>query len=409
MLSRLEDAILRSKAGSGGFRDVLFDELDGATLRNLRLVSRLLRGPVDDQSEGMFGQLFVRTPLPCPDETCKQDDKTRKKHLIQTRAHSTNSHEVSRRGVDFVQSVRQKLNLERQPVHRNRSGSLGSSYASGHSTSPTQMTHSEGEDQKDRRRIWTDLLSRFNQLHSLTFRVQGNPAWPGRTKIEDTLVDLRIAIERAALPKLRHFCLSPIHAMGIMHLIWSGPGVFGEAQATRGDVWHRIEFLDIHIVNPFSNGQLSSAQQLMFTKTLFDYLKSFASTVRILRFLWLGEPGPSPLALHLESGLAQRLPTRWKALEELWIGNILLPKRTITLVHELAPAIKQVKHLHSVHRDSYLEVDDPSAWLDLAFGHNSEAARDGASSIYSQSAGSDSARTGGISMTSKSIRIMLDL
>lgn len=259
---------------------------------------------------------------------------------------------------------------------------------------------------------WIDILSVLTDLKTLTLRINGYPAWPGLTDVEEMLITLRIAIECANLKRLKTLCLAPVHAMGIIHLRWLGMGTFGKASVSGTSVWQSIDTLEMWIQNPFTTQKLTEAQGIMFKKILYEYLRSFARTLRSLRFVWLGGDGPSPLTLHLPPDVEGRAEIHWPKLEELWVGSIILPRRMIKLTPKLAPNVTRLKTLRSTRRDSSMDAIDSSAWVDVTeFGEAmQDEETDMASSIYSRSPRSEgSTWFGGISRTSRDLQFFLDI
>ena len=247
-------------------------------------------------------------------------------------------------------------------------------------------------DQFGAQALWVDILGLCQQLRGLTLRTHGDPAWPGRTEIEETLVNLRVALEVTAPPHLNSVRLLPIHVMGIIHLCWSTFGAFGSIPTNPNIIWQNIRTLDIQVRNPFTaSRKLSEPQQVMFMKILHDYLRSFATTLKCLRFVWLEDEGPSPVTLDLEPGLeGQREPTLWRALEEIWLGNIALPHRTIRLLPERTMGSVRLKTLRSTHRHPRASFEEAGAWIEVLLGKKEceevrkERRVSGASSVYSQ-------------------------
>lgn len=240
--------------------------------------------------------------------------------------------------------------------------------------------------------VWISILSKFQQVRDITLKVNGDPSWTGRTEVENTLVTLRVALEMAQLPHLRDFHLKPIHAMGIIHLRWSGFGAFGTAPASSCDLWRNLHTLNVQLKNPYlSDRKLSESQQTMFTKILHDYLRSFATTLKCLRFIWIGGDGPSPITLDLEPALHDhRKAITWAALEEVWLGNIELPQRTITLLPNRVtkPGVR-LKMLRSIHRYSSEAWKEDESWVNVLLkcephGMKREDVRSQSSSLYSQ-------------------------
>jgi hypothetical protein len=194
------------------------------------------------------------------------------------------------------------------------------------------------------------------------------------------------------LPHVRRVQLTPVHAMGIIHLRWSGFGAFGALVAKPFNVWSNLHILDVQLTNPFSAKQkLSESQQVTFKKILYDYLLSFAETLKCLRFIWLDEDGPSPMTLELEPGLEGcRQAIMWTALEEVYLGNIALPHRTIRLLPgRVVRADVQLKTLRSTHRHSRVSWNDDNAWVRVLLDFKSHGIERGGafsqtSSVYSQ-------------------------
>jgi hypothetical protein len=241
---------------------------------------------------------------------------------------------------------------------------------------------------------WKGIFASFQQLQDITINVIGEPGWPGRTEVEDALVMVRVNIETSQLLNVRSIHLTPIHAMGIMHIRWSGLGAIGtdlEAAPTY-NIWQNLHTLDVHLHSPFlKKRNLSESQQTMFKKVLYDYLRSFAATLKCLRFVWMNDDGPSPITLDLEPELLEhRQPIVWGVLEELCLGNITLPHRTIALLPKrTANPDVRVRMLRSIHRHSMAVFGDEAAWVEVLLNyapHGMDRARvnNRASSLYSQ-------------------------
>ena len=437
MVSKFEDSLLRCKRDDGAFRKKLFQYLDdgGSTLRSLRTVSRVLLDLVDHHPGRMFRMLYVDAPIRsskstrsletlaplCYSLTIKvgyAEHYSNSRNNSSASASTRLSDEFVRRSQDLMQTF---MGQKKWPRSNSKRGSLQSHRQSIESTRtkfrasmpPGQLPITERKQQHDARELWTGLLSRFRQLRSLTLRVNGDPAWPGRTDVEDMLVTLRIAVEQANLLELRTLCLGPVHAMGIIHLRWLGVGAFAGAQASAANVWLNIQTLDLWIHSPFGSRKLTPPQETMFKKILYEYLRSCAPSIRCLRLVWLGDAGPGPLNLHLDQQLKDRPAIKWPKLEELWVGNIVEPGRMIELTHEFAPSVSCLKILHSRHRDSSMDdLSDSSAWIEVrGLPESAEYGRTNrASSIYSQSALSEeSAWVGGISRSSRDLQFWLDI
>ncbi|KAI6810967.1 hypothetical protein KC332_g2053, partial [Hortaea werneckii] len=167
------------------------------------------------------------------------------------------------------------------------------------------------------------------------------------------------------MPELREVKLIPVHAMGIVHLRWSGLSAFGPVASLNKDllIWQRLQLLDIQLRNPFADGKLSRAQELMFKKILYDYLRSFAPTLCRLYFLWLDGEGPSPLMLHTEAGLEDRRPLYWYNLQELRLGNITKAHESIELAGDHFPKLEKLQMLRPRAGPSDHNGIDP--WVDI--------------------------------------------
>ncbi len=370
MLSRIEDVLLRDWKGGGIFRETLFDMLDDSMLLlRLRSVSRTFYDLLNHRPERIFGQLYV--------------------------------------------SSNDAISAEMRVLARIAPSCEHLTITVASSTAATASRLSRDEHTRTRAKtFWADLLCQSSNVTTLTLRIFGDVGWPGYTDVEEELVSLRIAIEGSKIVKLQTFNLMPVHAMGIIHLQWNTLHSYGEPRASSAAVWERIQTLDLRI-NYSAN--LLEQREIMFRKQLYNYLHSFAPTLRCLRFIWLNGEGPSPLALHFEAGLEERNAIQWQMLEELWLGSITYPHRTIRSIPEMAPSLNEVKMLRSTHRDA-LKVgpDDDQAWIKISLGsHQLHAAGDlddSASSVYSQpSSPLYTVLEGGVSQSSRVVPFMLDL
>jgi hypothetical protein len=179
-----------------------------------------------------------------------------------------------------------------------------------------------------------------------------------------------------------------------VHLRWSGIGSIGTDLGSEPtyNLWRNLHTLDIQLRNPFlTTRNLSESQQAMFKKVLYDYLRSFAATLKCLRFVWMYDDGPSPITLDLEPELSgRRQPIVWSVLEEVCLGNITLPHRTMELLPERTstPDVR-VRMLRSIHRHSMAVFGNEDAWVEVLLnyaphGMNRGRVNSQASSLYSQ-------------------------
>ena len=381
----------------------LFHYLDEQSLQNLRRTFWLARNAVDMQPDKVYGDLFIKTPLgdDQPDTAfgrvagfCH--------HLTVTLGHPPVSAHSSVSIDSYYSKPATSTTLLVPTKSQRKSRALWEktsreSVSNRNTAWPTarmsvaferlpaaQQTAQTLADKK-----WLSIFSQCSELRHLTLRVHGDPGWPGRTETEDTLITIRRALEAVSPPQLTEVTLLPIHAMGMMHLRWTGLSAYGSSplfpQPSMTPIWANLQTLDLQFRNPFATGTLTDRQQVMFIKLLHDYLRSFTSTLLILRFTWLDADGPSPLALHLEDELAgAREPLRWVKLKEVWLGSITHPYRTIHHWRFLAPRLQKLmtRRTGFLH-DSGVVVDHTTenAWIDQLLLQGSA---DDASSIYSR-------------------------
>jgi hypothetical protein len=387
----LEDMLLRYSEGTARLRQLLLEHLDDGSLRRMRLVSRVLHYIISRYPDRIFKQIYISTPwfdhsdmssLNAVAPFCrtltvkigheKPHAESRLRKLLKRLRPNSDPGSVKEQSI----SARERWRMVRTKLAISSRRSSPSSVALSVDQNPatTASTTSASSKQprssrlsgKSARHVWISFLFRCERLQSIVVSTDGKHGWPGKTHIDDDLTDLRLALEAVYLPHVRHVHLTPVYAMGIIHLRWSGFGVFGALAAKPFNVWSNLHTLDVQLGNPFSaKNKLSESQQVMFKKILYDYLLSFAETLKCLRFVWFGEDGPSPMTLELEPGLeGYRQAIVWTALEEVYLGNIALPHRTIRLLPErVVRADVQLKTLRSTHRHSRVRWDDDNAWV----------------------------------------------
>lgn len=413
----LEDMLLRYSDGTPRLRQLLLEYLDDDSLRRMRLVSRVLHNIINRYPDRVFKQLYVSAPwfdhsdlssLSVIAPFCrtltvkigheKSHTESRPRKLLQRLRPNSDPDSVKGQGLSARERwrmVRTKLAISSR---RSSPESVALSIGQTPATTPSNTSTSSKRPGSSRlsgisaRHVWISFLSRCEQLQNIIISTTGKPGWPGKTHVEDDLTDLRLALEAVHLPHVRHVHLTPVHAMGIVHLRWSGFGAFGALAVKPFSVWSNLHTLNVQLENPFSaRNKLSQSQQVMFKKILYDYLLSFAETLKCLRFVWLDEDGPSPMTLELEPGLeGYRQAIVWTALEEVYLGNIALPHRTIRLLPErVARADVQLKTLRSTHRHSRVSWDDDNAWVRVLLDFTPHGIERGdafsqTSSVYSQ-------------------------
>lgn len=408
MVSMLEDMFLRYSNGKARLRQILLEYLDDSSLRRMRLVSRVLHNIVSGYPNRIFQHLCISAPRSDHTEMSslnavapfcrtltvkigyeKAHTESRPRRLLQKLRPNSDSESVK----EHIVSARERWRMVRTvlAVSSHKSLPANTALSVDRISATTQLT-SSSKRPTSTRQVWIAFLSQCEQLQSILISTNGKPGWPGKTHVEEGLLDLRVALENAYLPHVRRVRLIPIHAMGIVHLRWSGFGAFGALAVKPFNVWSNLHTLDVQLENPFlAKQRLSESQQVMLKKILYDYMLSFAETLRCLRFVWLDEDGPSPMTLELEPGLEGcRQAILWTALEEVYLGNIALPHRTIRLLPErVVGAGVQLKTLRSTHRHSRVKWDDDSAWVQVLLdftphGIKRENTLSQASSVYSQ-------------------------
>lgn len=269
-----------------------------------------------------------------------------------------------------------------------------------------------GERKGLNRCLWIRLLSSFHQLRILTVRAPKGGAASAFSEIGQTLITLRIAVERNRLPELKTLCLSPLYSANLVHLCWLGFPAFRTTSAPQRN-WEQLRTLDLRLHIPSAAGSPANEHDLMLRKVFYSYLRSFSKSLTTLRVVWLGSEGPGPLTLHLEAGLEDRKPIQWRSLEELRIGNIYLPLQMMKLAKQLAPSLRSMHMLRSTHSESgFASASDSSAWLEIDLsGHTPgwKGRHSRASSVYSQRSDTSSVYSvEDVSRSSRSILVYKD-
>lgn len=408
---------MRYSDGRARLRQVLLEHLDDYSMRRMRLVSRVLHNLISRYPDRMFEQLYVSTPwfnhadmssLNVVAPFCrtltvktgyeKPHTESRSRKLLHRLRPSSDPESMKEHNIPARERWRMVRTALAISSRKSSPSSTALSVDQNPTTTPSTASASSKQPASSRfsgtsaRHVWFSFLSRCEQLQGIVIRTNSKPGWTWKTHVEDDLTDLRVALEAVYLPHVRRVRLTPVHAMGIIHLRWSGFGAFGALAVKPFNVWSNLHTLDVQLENPFSAKQkLSGSQQVMFKKILYDYLLSFAETLKCLRFVWLNEDGPSPMTLDLEPGLEGfRQAIVWTALEEVYLGNIALPHRTIRLLPErVARAGVQLKTLRSTRRHSRVGWDDDNAWVKVLLDFTPHANERGntlsqASSVYSQ-------------------------
>ncbi|KIV81413.1 hypothetical protein PV11_03603 [Exophiala sideris] len=137
-------------------------------------------------------------------------------------------------------------------------------------------------------------FSALPKLRHLQVSCPGQPAGQRYRKdiVDYALISVRLAIETANPPYLEALTLAPIHPAAILHL---RPHLTIGSTPASSRLWSRIKKLDIEM-DSFEYGRDQPSDHL---KILHGYLQALRS-LEDLRFHWIGNKGPCPLALHME-------------------------------------------------------------------------------------------------------------
>ncbi|KAK1062245.1 hypothetical protein LTR74_010442 [Friedmanniomyces endolithicus] len=355
-----------------GFRFKLFSYLDEPTLRRLRAVSPIVRDMVDSRPGRLFEDLYVHAPL-------DEEQPNREFERVANFCHNLTITVKERfpPGSEPSEESRRLQTLSRTPWWLPPA-SVVESHAF-YFTKPTArislpfglLPAKERTARTLANKKWTSIFTRCRELRHLTLRIHGDSSWPGRTLIEATLVTLRLALETSHPPNLHAISYTPIHAMGLIHLRWSGAlAPFGPPSPPlptnpTTTIWQNLHTLTLHLLNPFHpTSALTPPQTLLAKKSLYAFLRSFTPTLQTLRFVYLDFEGPNPLTLHLEPGLVgEREPLRWRALRELWVGGIAALGRTLESVEEVAPGLEGLWVFRGGRGRAGLDYEDEGAWV----------------------------------------------
>lgn len=120
-----------------------------------------------------------------------------------------------------------------------------------------------------------------------------------RSVVDYALISIRVAVERASLPRLNAMTLANIHPSGLLYL---QPLLgFGSTPSSMRR-WKQIEKLEVRMDSFPTNDPKTSSEHL---KLLYTYLRAFSRNLTSLSFQWNRAKGPCPLVLDSEPCLAQ--------------------------------------------------------------------------------------------------------
>lgn len=316
MTSKLESTLLEDDRNDGSIRRTLFAYLsDGRSLTDLRLSSHLLQGLVDQKKSHLFRRLHVHLPL---------------------------RHHCSGPGLAALKRVA-PFCIELMFTITPRHSPLAES------TRQAKDAFESGLDPHTEQKL-RHILSHIQHVREVHIGIHGDSDWPGPTPTDDILVTLRLALQRAKLPKLRSLRVDTLHAAGVIHMRWAGFGAFTSPFAPRQtsspptQIWTSLAELDLRIRNPVASRKLSDNRMMMFLQVLEDYLRSFHRTLRCLRFVWLDVTGPSPLIF---GDLLERKHLIWQNLREFSYGNINGASHSLEVLPVRMPQVRSVKVLRT--------------------------------------------------------------
>ncbi|KAF2174110.1 hypothetical protein M409DRAFT_16383 [Zasmidium cellare ATCC 36951] len=424
MSSKLEKILTVTNNQDRQLQTRLSQKFDAPSLRVLRSTSRTLANFVHKYGRPAFLDIYIHAPVR-ENDTMRGIDNVGPfcKHLTITIAQPKQPTTNPPTPNPSVQSPNKKSKLRTNALRRisivkklwsSTSSLMTIPDSSSTSATPIPATPLQHPDAFAMDlRLWTSTLTHFPNLTHLTLRSPtADPTWPGRQLPEQTLLLLRLSLEKSHPKHLHTLTLSPLHALGLLHLRSTSFGSFHNLPPPphpnnkNNNIWRNLTTLTLHLTNPVP--ALDPPKSSMFLAILHDYLRFFSPTLRHLTFLWLGpSPGPNPLAL-LETSSRPRI--LWPRLESFWFGNVTHPNKVTAMLRDVAPRCAVVKTLRSGLRFSRLGGrgdGEEESWYDVprrrTLGRGSLAA----SSIYSQDVGGG--REERVSRTSRVVPFMLDV
>jgi hypothetical protein len=333
MSSPLERALLHLQTSLGYFLRLYLATQD---LLNLRATSRSLHGLAELNE---IETIYIHTPVPPRRNQCTAALKRIGplcRHIIVKIAYPPKSRYPPR-----TSSLNTNISAPRSVSGRDTISDILDSYCP-YAEPPVAwkfvVQKKPGDIDQNLLQQWCEIFKLLLQLETVHIACNGDPAWPGCTDIESALIILRITLERVNPEHLHTACLSPIHAMGIMHLRWAGAGAYGEACASRNPVWSRLKVLKLEILSPYTEGRLSTCQKRLFEKIFVDYLQSFSRTLIQLDLSWLGDAGPNPFIVE-DGHQAMKLTKSWSRLGELRLNNVTF-NCSLSATKQLAPNLQ---------------------------------------------------------------------
>ncbi|PNY24217.1 Uncharacterized protein TCAP_05837 [Tolypocladium capitatum] len=167
-----------------------------------------------------------------------------------------------------------------------------------------------------------NALRQLPNLRHLTVRCPGqDPRERYRRGVVDyALISLRIAVERAPLPRLAKLSLSSLHPSAFAYLRHV-PGIGCLPSAARR--WRQIKKLYVSVEAWDFHGPSPGLDHL---KIIDDYVRRFAPSLEKFAFAWVGPRGPCPIALSADPLFAPPRASR-KLFHEVTSPMSPLPTR----------------------------------------------------------------------------------
>lgn len=182
-----------------------------------------------------------------------------------------------------------------------------------------------------------------------------------RDAVDYALISLRIAVERAPLPKLAKLTLNSVHPSAFLYLRYQ-PGFGASPSSSRR--WRQIRKLKLTVEAWDFNGPRPGLDHL---RIIDDYIRSFSANLEKVSFTWNGLSGPCPFTLFTSPLFAPPRKTA-KLFAEVTSpmsplpaapprSQMHFPKLRYMQVRNCLMGAKQVADLVYAHRHSVREYD----------------------------------------------------
>jgi hypothetical protein len=209
------------------------------------------------------------------------------------------------------------------------------------------------------------ILSKLPNLQRLRVCCAEDQGWQIGA-IPEALLQLRLALESAYVKLLHEIVLDPIHPLGVLYFRWS-PGL-QDGTCLCAYFWEQITTLTVYVTNPdtpyekardgdsvldyygdegeddeseesvhLTYRKYSRDQTKMFYKILHSFIACLVSNLTVLKFGWVGAPGPNPFFLPKVISLKQ---WGWQDLKVPKVLHLRL-ENVDTTVYELAETFSE--------------------------------------------------------------------